>query len=79
MEATVKYNGVTQTTEGYEATLYMSGEKIRIGTFNSDVEAAVAYDATLVATLGDFAVSLNFPDLTEDELVSALDFMAEIV
>lgn len=58
------YKGVTKTTEGYIATL----GKTRIGVFNSAVEAALAYDITVVATFGDFATERNFPELTEAEL-----------
>jgi effector-binding domain-containing protein len=73
MEAVMKYNGVTETTDGRYAALYFRGGKSeRIGVYDSEIEAAIAHDLTVTATLGDFAVSLNFPDLSEEEAVAAI-------
>lgn len=67
------YKGVTQTTGGYEATFNVGGEVTRIGIYDTEIEAAVAYDLTALATLGDFATELNFPDLVESDLDNYAD------
>lgn len=64
------YKGVTETTGGYIATI---NGVTTIGRYSTEVEAALVHDLAVLATLGEFATERNFPDLTEDELVAALD------
>ena len=68
------YNGVNQTNTGtFVATFHLGGEVIRIGEFANEIDAAIAHDVAVVATLGEeFATDLNFPELTESDL----DFIA---
>jgi len=73
LKVNTMYNGVNKTNHGtYLATFYMNGETIRIGEYATDVEAALAYDITVSATLGGFAVGINFPELSEEEAFVAL-------
>jgi hypothetical protein len=58
----VTYKGVHKIdSEQYEARIFKDGRETRIGIYASDVEAAIAYDITAEAALGDFA-NLNFPE-----------------
>jgi hypothetical protein len=65
------YRGVNKTPSGkFEALFFRDGEPSRLGVFESEVDAAIVYDLTAKATFGDFAVALNFPDLTEDDALA---------
>jgi len=56
------YTGVHKTDDDrYEAKIFKAGRETRIGVYNSDIEAAIAYDLTAEAALGDIA-RLNFPE-----------------
>lgn len=65
----MRYRGVAETADGrYEARTFSEGRESSIGTFDSDVEAARAYDIAMDAKLGEFAEPvLNFPDLLPDQ------------
>ena len=72
------FKGVNKTTEGaYEATFVIGGEVTRIGVYDTEIDAALAHDVTALATFGDFALSLNFPELTEADVLS-IDFASEV-
>jgi hypothetical protein len=59
----VTYKGVHKIdNDCYEARVFKDGRETRIGVYKSDVEAALAYDITVEAALGDFATGLNFPE-----------------
>lgn len=59
---TSEYRGVRQTANGrWTSRLKANGVRKALGTFSTEVEAAVAYDAAGVSLLGDF-FKPNFPD-----------------
>jgi hypothetical protein len=59
----VTYIGVYETDTGhYEARIFKEGRETRIGVYDSSIEAALAYDLTVEAMLGEFAINFNFPE-----------------
>ena len=59
----ITYKGVHKIDNDlYEARVFKEGRETRIGVYDSDVKAALAYDLTVEAALGDFATELNFPE-----------------
>jgi hypothetical protein len=58
-----QYKGVCQLTNQLKFVAYIcvSGQQIRLGTFDDEVEAAHAYDAAATLHFGTFA-KLNFPE-----------------
>lgn len=62
-----KTKGVTRYTDRktriWQATIHIGGRKKFIGSFNSEIEAALAYDKAAIALRGEFAF-LNFPEQT---------------
>jgi len=70
----MSYKGVNKTPDGkFETLFFRDGEPSRLGVFESEVDAAIVYDVTARATFGDFAVPLNFPELTEADALVVLD------
>lgn len=59
----VTYKGVHKIdNDRYEAKVFKEGRETCIGVYDSDIEAAIAYDLTVDAMLGEFATELNFPE-----------------
>ena len=58
-----RFNGVTldKRCGRWEGQIYCNGKRIRLGRFDSEIEAARAYDAAARTYHGEFA-RLNFPD-----------------
>ena len=63
---TSRYRGVCLCAgkTRWEATIYINHQRIRLGWFVSEVEAARAYDAKAREIFGEFA-RLNFPEVGE--------------
>ena len=57
-----KYKGIMVNGENYSAGISYMGKKYHLGTYQSEVEAAKAYDAKAKELHGEFA-RLNFPSL----------------
>lgn len=55
-----RYKGVRQFAGKWRASIRLSGTRIHLGTFATEEEAALAYDAVAAEHYGDFAF-LNFP------------------
>lgn len=55
------YKGVRMLHGKWEARICASGQRITIGHFSSEIEAAKAYDSHAVSIFGEFA-RLNFPE-----------------
>ena len=64
-----KYKGVfwNKRYKSWHASIFSNGVKHYLGKFESEYEAAVAYDKTAYALNGEFA-RLNFPDLAKKEM-----------
>ena len=59
--------GVIPTDDGkFETRIFKEAKESRVGVYDSEIEAALAYDITAEAACGDFAL-LNFPDKWIDE------------
>lgn len=58
------YKGVNKCGDKYSARIQFYGNKIYLGTFESVVDAALAYDIKALELYGDHAI-LNFPDKIE--------------
>ena len=63
------YKGVTKTEDGrYEAKVFSAVGESRIGVYDSAIDAAIAYDLTVEATLGELGEPvMNFPELSRLE------------
>ena len=61
-KAKCRYKGVSLTTTGrFRAEICTKTDRLYLGCFDSDVEAAIAYDDAAVKLFGQFAY-LNFPN-----------------
>jgi hypothetical protein len=59
---TIGYRGVWRTIYGrYYASITSKGRAVRLGSFSTAIEAAVAYDEAAKELHGEFA-TLNFPE-----------------
>jgi hypothetical protein len=54
-DSTTGYKGVGRSRSKYSASVYLKGVRIYFATFNTVIEAALAYDAAALATFGPFA------------------------
>lgn len=61
-----KYRGVNASPSGkkFQAQIMVNGKKTHLGCFNSEIEAAEAYDMAALRDKGEFAV-LNFAESKE--------------
>jgi len=59
------YRGVSPTYSRWAAKISVEGKKLYIGSFDTPIEAALAYDAAARKHHGSFAV-LNFPAANEN-------------
>ena len=70
------YIGVTNRTKGrFQAGIKSSGKKLHLGTFDTAIAAALAYDQAAIKN-GKKSQTLNFPDglpIKEKEKDSAKD------
>lgn len=69
---TSKFRGVCRTKghHFWEATIYLNGERIRLGWFRDETDAAMAYDDMARQLFGEFA-RLNFPRANEQSAQQA--------
>jgi len=60
-----KYKGITfyKKQQNWGVQICVAGEKIFLGTFEDEIEAAMAYDEAAKKHYGEYA-KLNFPDST---------------
>jgi hypothetical protein len=54
-DSTTGYKGVGRARSKYSASVYLKGVRIYYATFDTPIEAALAYDAAALATFGEFA------------------------
>lgn len=59
------YRGVSKDGDKYRSVLYDEGKRIYLGVFNTELEAAEAYDEASYRRFG-FTNSLNFPNKVRD-------------
>ena len=58
-----RYKGVTLRGKRWEAKIKIKGEVVNLGRFETDIEAALAYDRAARELFGEFAY-LNFPEVS---------------
>jgi hypothetical protein len=55
------YRGIAPLIDGWEAWISHRGERVDLGQFKTEIEAALAYDARVRELHGDFSI-VNFPN-----------------
>lgn len=56
-----KFKGVSKDRERWRAVIYLNGKRTHLGTFDSEIEAAKAYDAAALRLFGEWALP-NFAE-----------------
>ena len=59
---TTGYKGVKKNKYGYVAQITVRGKDVSIGSYDTDVEAATAYNAEAIKYFGEFAMLNSVPD-----------------
>lgn len=66
LDAFCKYKGVDfhRASKSFRARIYVLGERIHLGLFDKELDAAHAYDSAALKYFGEFA-RINFPKKTK--------------